>query len=172
MANKCPIHPGTVATKYNVALKEYFCEKCEKQIADAQAANRLLNKQQACYAFRVLCDLQEFHNRMDANYRNRMRPLGCPSVGNQERGSMRCYKGFAIRVPDLILGLPEIAIDHVRVNDIWATATHCGLVIDIKQEEEAPKITIRHCSSGQGKVADNDFATFFHGGGKFYRFGA
>jgi hypothetical protein len=33
----------------------------------------------------------------------------------------------------------------------------------------SPSILIRHDSSGQGKVAENEFATYFHGKGRFFR---
>lgn len=40
--------------------------------------------------------------------------------------------------------------------------------VEPKKPEE-PKITIRHDSSNQGKVADNEFATYFKGKGTFHR---
>lgn len=58
-------------------------------------------------------------------------------------------------------------------NDIWASPSldHTGLVIRVTPAMAGgrPNITIRHDSSGQGRVAENDFATYFHGHGFFYR---
>jgi hypothetical protein len=63
-------------------------------------------------------------------------------------------------------------ISQVRVNDIWASPSldHTGLVIRVTPASTGgrPNITIRHDSSGQGRVAENDFATYFHGHGSFY----
>ena len=87
----------------------------------------------------------------------------------------RCFSGFTYRVPVLVHSRVAVSnISQVRVNDIWASPTldHTGLVIRVTPAAQAggqPAITIRHDSSGQGRVAENDFATYFHGHGAFYR---
>ena len=56
--------------------------------------------------------------------------------------------------------------------ELRQTLDHTGLVIRVTPAAQAggqPAITIRHDSSGQGRVAENDFATYFHGHGAFYR---
>jgi hypothetical protein len=50
---------------------------------------------------------------------------------------------------------------------------HCGIVRKVEPSKDAakdpnPKIEIEHCSSGQGKVATNDWAQYFKSAGKFY----
>jgi hypothetical protein len=86
-----------------------------------------------------------------------------------------CLAGFTYRVPALVHSrAPVGSISNVRVNDIWASPTldHTGLVIRVFPPVQVggnPTITIRHDSSGQGRVAENDFATYFHGHGSFYR---
>jgi hypothetical protein len=67
-----------------------------------------------------------------------------------------------------------IPVANVRANDIYVspTADHTGLVIRVTLPAAtggAPGITIRHDSSAQGRVAENEFATYFHGHGTFYR---
>lgn len=78
-----------------------------------------------------------------------------------------CLAGCTLRVPDLVSGTADIAHADVAVHDIWANEglSHCGLVVAIVGN----KITIRHDSSAQGGVVENDFDTFFKGQGSFYR---
>ncbi len=85
----------------------------------------------------------------------------------------KCLKGCSIRVPDVVFGKQKIA-DHkdVQVNDIWTNVAlaHTGLVSKIDDDGAGNiKISITHDSSGQGGVRTNDFATYFHGQGNFYR---
>jgi hypothetical protein len=87
----------------------------------------------------------------------------------------RCLTGFTYRVRTLVrLRTPVKDISDVKVNDIWASASldHTGLVVDVTGADkpgDPPSITIRHDSSRQGRVADNDFASYFHSRGDFYR---
>jgi hypothetical protein len=89
--------------------------------------------------------------------------------------SDQCLAGFTYRVPVLVGGHSQVPdIQHVRVNDIYVTPRrdHTGLVVRVTPAHQAggqPSITIRHDSSGQGRVAENDFASFFHGQGDFFR---
>jgi hypothetical protein len=86
-----------------------------------------------------------------------------------------CLAGFTYRVPVLTSSRLRVGeISQVKVNDIWASPTqdHTGLVCAVLpslQPGGQPRITIRHDSSRQGRVAENDFATYFHGRGSFYR---
>ena len=77
-----------------------------------------------------------------------------------------CLGGFAYRVHSLIEGRTRIASPAVQIDDIYVTPNldHTGLVARV-----TPSIRIRHDSSGQGKVAENEFATYFHGKGSFFR---
>jgi hypothetical protein len=98
-------------------------------------------------------------------------------------GGYGCKDGYELRVRPLVSQMSQIPVDQVRVNDVWArlkgdvnTSTgdteptdHCGLVIGVAADPvKGQKITIRHDSSGQHKVAVNDWS-FFGKGGQFYR---
>jgi hypothetical protein len=102
---------------------------------------------------------------------------------NIQQGALldRCLAGFTYRVKRLIEGRKLIfspkdkkgKIGDVQLNDIYVTPAvdHMGLVFKIEPSADKgdPKIFIRHDSSGQGKVAENEFAKYFHGKGLFYR---
>lgn len=85
-----------------------------------------------------------------------------------------CLDGYPIRVSDVVMGRQLVAMADVRINDIYVTprADHTGLVSQILPAAVsggAARIVIRHDSSGQGRVAENEFSTYFHGRGSFYR---
>lgn len=90
-----------------------------------------------------------------------------------------CNANMEIRVRELIKAFKEIAVNDVKVDDVWAVLKgthkgdppdHCGIVCDVQRGSgDNPQITIRHNSSGQKKVAENDWETYFKGKGKFYR---
>jgi hypothetical protein len=98
---------------------------------------------------------------------------------------VRCHLGYPVRVSDLVSRLGDpISIDEVKAGDVWARlkganrggggnepTSHCGMVRGVVRTEDGkpPVITIRHCSSGQRKVADDDWAKRFGSGGQFYR---
>jgi hypothetical protein len=93
-------------------------------------------------------------------------------------GISACDLGYCIKVPLLVQGLARVEPSDVRENDIWANAaqTHCGYVIQVTPATAAggtPQIRISQCSSNEsaGRLGVNqqDWATFFHGGGSFYR---
>jgi hypothetical protein len=79
------------------------------------------------------------------------------------------------RVRVLIQGRTAVGdINRVQVNNIYVTPAvdHMGLVIAVTPSPKpgtAPTITIRHDSSRQHGVSTNDYATYFHGRGTFYR---
>lgn len=86
----------------------------------------------------------------------------------------RCLAGLTYRVPLLAHGRKAIDVADVAVNDIWMSPAkdHTGLVIAVvtpTEPGETPAVTIRHDSSRQGKVAENEFKTYFHAAGAFYR---
>lgn len=75
-------------------------------------------------------------------------------------------------VPDLVAAKSKIAVENVKVNDIWANdgLNHCGLVVKAEEDRAGVvQIQIRHDSSNQGGVFTNDFRGYFHGQGSFYR---
>jgi hypothetical protein len=93
-----------------------------------------------------------------------------------------CDEGYLIRVSDVVAALTEIKVEDVQVNDVWARqkgdsgaggkepTNHCGMVVGVERDPAGAivSITIRHNSSRQKKVAENDWKTYFKGGGKFY----
>ena len=105
---------------------------------------------------------------------------GCAHWVAHERGikrgskSEQCMLGFTFRVKTMIGGMSEVDLADVMVNDIYVTPgkDHTGLVIKVTpdpKDKQKPKVTIRHDSSAQGKVAENDFATYFKGKGTILR---
>jgi hypothetical protein len=162
---QCPIHGAKKADTLNAALNKSFCAQCAKEIQAAQAVVDRHVDPKACFI----------------NYGGskagwvKINGTGCAHwVAHQlgiTRGSYRCHEKHTLRVPDLISGLSEVALNDLQIDDIWANAKldHCGLVSNIEEMNGTKTITIKHCSSNQGKVAENDFATYFHSGGKFYR---
>lgn len=87
--------------------------------------------------------------------------------------SNKCLEGHTIRVPDAIQGMQEVKIDDVKEHDVWAndSLTHMGMVTKVNRGGDAGQATIMitHDSSHLKKVSENEFATYFHGQGKFYR---
>ncbi len=86
----------------------------------------------------------------------------------------RCLKGKTFRVKDIARNRTEVSdIKKVQVDDIYVTPSkdHCGMVSAVTASSKggAPTIEIQHDSSAQGGVSKNDFATYFHGKGKFFR---
>jgi hypothetical protein len=105
---------------------------------------------------------------------------GCAHWVAHQRGIRRggsneqCLEGFTFRVRTLVQGMQPVAVANVRVNDIYVTSSmdHTGLVLRVAPNPRAgqpPSITIRHDSSRQGRVSENEFGTYFHGQGAFYR---
>ena len=87
--------------------------------------------------------------------------------------SNQCLEGHSFRVPDAIQGMREVKMDDVKERDVWANdaLTHMGLVSKVQKDADAGPVSIQitHDSSHQNGVFTNDFATYFHGQGKFYR---
>ena len=98
-------------------------------------------------------------------------------------GGYGCNDGYELRVRALLAQLNQIDAASVAVNDVWGrlkgdtNATnktseptdHCGIVYAVEDLADGTrKIGIRHNSSGQRKVAENDWS-YFGNGGKFYR---
>ena len=79
-----------------------------------------------------------------------------------------CFAGYLFKVPDIVKVTTLVDIKDLQLNDIYInpSVNHTGLVIKIDNS----KITIRHASSGQEKVAENEFATYFKGKGTFRRY--
>jgi hypothetical protein len=92
-------------------------------------------------------------------------------------GNNGCKEKYLMRVKD-IKGKAgsEVAPADVVVGNVWINnkEDHCGIVCKVDPPKDPAKdpnpiIEIEHCSSGQGKVAKNDWAKYFKSGGKFYQ---
>jgi len=103
-------------------------------------------------------------------------------LGLTTTSSTACRNKYVVRVSDLVARLNPVPLAEVEVGDVWARlknearagggkepSSHCGLVLKVDRSGSTPVITIKHCSSGQKKVAENDWTKHFGGGGKFYR---
>jgi len=166
MTGKCIHHPGRSAVVQFGTDK--YCEKCKSgQEAAAKLVDRHVDPK-ACFVWYRGGDKWE-----------RITGTGCAHWVAHEKGIKkgarihRCLEGYTYRVPDLIVGRKAVAdIATVKVGDIYVNPRkdHCGLVSSVTAVKgKPPRIEIRHCSSRQGKVAKNDFATYFHSKGSFYR---
>jgi hypothetical protein len=170
--SRCTNHPGreSVVTINNLA----YCAQCQTGIVAARGRVDRHVEPKDCFVWYV--------------GNNNWQPIvgtGCAHwVAHQlgirsQRGQEQCLAGFLVRVATLVQRTREVQLADLRVNDIYVTppADHTGLVIRIVpapaplpgQPAAQPQITIRHDSSGQGRVAENDFATYFHGRGTFRR---
>ena len=88
-------------------------------------------------------------------------------------GNNGCNEGYLIRVKD-VAKKSGAAVDaaNVKVGNVWVNAAqdHCGIVSGVTAGSGGtPAIEIQHCSSGQGKVAKNDWAKHFKSKGTFYK---
>jgi hypothetical protein len=109
---------------------------------------------------------------------------GCAHWVAHEKGwnsgkesSNGCKKNYLIRVKDIVgKSGSQVAVEDVKIGNVWVSddQNHCGIVSHVTppmDPAKAPKptIEIESCSSRQGKVAKNDWATYYKGGGKFFR---
>ncbi len=87
-----------------------------------------------------------------------------------------CNEKYLIRVKDILSKSGgEVAPADVKVGNVWVSdkKDHCGIVCKVEPSKDPakvpnPSIEIQHCSSGQGKVATNDWAKYFKAGGTFH----
>jgi hypothetical protein len=101
-----------------------------------------------------------------------------------DRSAARCKDGFLLRVEDLVRRLGDpIDPAAVQAGDVWARlhkgkrtgggkelSSHCGLVHSVTRDPAGKTtIMIRHCSSGQRKVATDSWTKHFGDTGAFYR---
>jgi hypothetical protein len=87
----------------------------------------------------------------------------------------QCLAGYTCKVNTIMTGRQRVLdITLVQVNDIYVTPNmeHVGLVCRVTaslRTKSAPSIFIRHATSLQGRIAENEFATHFDSCGHFYR---
>ena len=166
--NKCSLHPGRDSVA--VIFGKNYCAICQKGITAARARIDQHVEPKECFIWYASNDnRQPIPGTGCAHWVAHQQNIRVGGVGSC------CLAGFTYRVPVLVqsrLRLTELKL--VRVNDIWASPSldHTGIVIKVIPAANAggkPTITIRHDSSGQHRVAENDFTTYFHGHGSFYR---
>lgn len=146
-----------------------YCSRCQSDIATARARVNQHVEPKACFVW------------YEGGARG-WQPIpgtGCAhwllhQLSRKSGGGPTCLEGYPIRVTSVTVGRAAVVVGNVRANDIYVTPTldHTGLVVRVTPPAKpggVPGITIRHDSSAQGKVAENDFATYFHGHGNFYR---
>ncbi len=165
---KCVLHPGrdSVAAIFG----RNYCRICQEGITAARGRVNGHVEPKDCFIWYVSNDnWQPITGTGCAHWVSHQLNVRAGGAG------ACCLAGFTYRVPILVhTRRPVSSVQDVMVNDIWASPTldHTGLVIRVTPPARTggqSAITIRHDSSGQGRVAENDFATYFHGHGAFYR---
>jgi hypothetical protein len=164
---KCDLHPGREG-KYKL-YGESYCEQCAKGIAGAQKLVSKHVEPKDCFIWYAKKDNWE-----------PISGTGCAHwVSHQlniKNGSAsdKCLAGYTYRVKTMIQGHSQVKkVIDVKAGDIYVTPDkkHTGLVIKVAPPKTGgdPSITIKHDSSGQGKVATDEFAVRFKGKGDFFR---
>lgn len=165
---KCSIHPSRVAA--NSVFGKSYCQICidgqQAAIEDVKQHNKHVEPKE-CFITWKGSKWEAFSGTGCAHWVAHQRNISRGAPSNM------CLKGCSIRVPDVISGKQQTTdLKNVRVNDIWANngATHCGLVSKVDTDKTGKiNISITHDTNRQGGVRTNDFGTFFHAEGKFYR---
>lgn len=165
---KCTLHPGRDAAAK--VFDKPYCQKCLESIAIARSSiDKHVEPKECFITFLGNGAWKAIDGTGCAHWVAHQRDIHTGS------GNDKCLRGFTYRVKVLVQGKVQVTdLKKVQTNDIWVsdTSDHTGLVLRVApgaKPTDKPSITIRHDSSGQGKVADNDWATYFHSKGKFYR---
>ena len=165
---QCVNHPGrpSVVDKFG----QKYCTECNRGMIAARGRVTTHVEPKECFIWYL------GHDKWEA-----ITGTGCAHWAahqlNIRRGRPgdRCLAGYTYRVPVLVEGKQRIHdISKVQVNDIYVAPgmTHNGIVIRVTAPNSAatsPTILIRHDSSALNRVAESDFATYFHSQGAFYR---
>ncbi|MFN0101519.1 MAG: hypothetical protein ACKV2U_05445 [Bryobacteraceae bacterium] len=166
--SKCTLHPGRDSV--TTVFSKNYCAACGDGITAARGRVDRHVQPRECFIWYVSNDKwQPISGTGCAHWVSHQLNITTGGSGD------RCLGGFTYRVRSLVRSRTAVPnISNVQVNDIWASPSldHTGLVIRIAPPAKAggsPVLTIRHDSSRQGGVAENDFATYFHGQGSFYR---
>lgn len=168
---RCVNHPGRESVL--TVNQQDYCAQCRDGIVAARGRVDRHVEPKGCFVWYV-----------GANNWQPITGTGCAhwvahQLGIRGRtGQQACLEGCLYRVRDLVQRTTPVPLANVRINDIYVSPSedHTGLVLRVTpaaprpgQPLGPPQITIRHDSSGQGRVADNDFAAYFHGQGTFRR---
>ncbi|MCB2264010.1 MAG: hypothetical protein LGR52_13915 [Candidatus Thiosymbion ectosymbiont of Robbea hypermnestra] len=171
MTKKCVYHSGRDATR-EIDGKNY-CAKCEQgQATAAKIVDKHVDPRD-CFIWYLGGDKWAA-----------ITGTGCAHWVAHQTGikkgvpTYRCLKGFTVKIADIANGKKQVkSLNDVKVGDIYVNPakTHCGIVSKTQMLPGKPgtpstkKIEIQHDSSRQGRVAKNDFATYFSGKGAFFR---
>ncbi len=165
---KCVLHPGRNSAV--TIFGRHYCATCQNGMTAARGRVSRHVEPKDCFIWYVSNDnWQPIAGTGCAHWVSHQLDVHTGGAG------ACCLSGFTYRVPVLVDTLTPVQdISQVMVNNVWASPSldHTGIVIQVTPPAKAgdrPAITIRHDSSGQGRVAENDFATYFHGHGSFYR---
>jgi len=170
---KCCQHPGR-ESKQEIYGKHY-CDKCVAGIDAARNSVDIHVQPKECFIWYQSSDnWQPIFGTGCAHWVAHQ--LDIHSGGQLQR----CLAGFTYKIPELITGkqlvvntLTKIGkLSDVKINDIYVMPSmhHTGLVFKIDQNPNSdPTIWIRHDSSGQHRLAENQLSFFAHGNGSFYR---
>jgi len=179
--SQCKNHGKYKADTHTIA--GIFCKECADQIKRAQSTVDRHVEPKECFI--IYEDSKK--GWLSFTEKDRKKNTGCAHwVAHQLNlkgyGTV-CAEGYYIRVPDVVARARKIDrnTEEVKVNDIWASKDHTGIVVKVEEikvvvkedgkdvEKTKQKILIQHCSSGQGRVATDDFERHFKGRGDFYR---
>ncbi len=165
---KCNYHPGRESV--NTIGNQNICAQCQQGITEAVKQVNIHVEPKDCFVWYAgSSNWQPITGTGCAHWVAHQ--LGIHNGSSAEK----CLKGFTFRVRTLILGKRIVPLANVRINDIYVTphVDHTGLVFKIIPANPAnntpQRIFIRHDSSVQRRVAENEFATYFNGRGSFYR---
>ena len=166
MSTKCINHPGRDSV---IALyQKNYCSECRQGMLAARILVKKHCEPRTC-----------FITYAKANTWERIVGTGCAHFVSHQlgisasSGNFKCLAGYFTRVPDLVRITEPVALKDLQLNDIFVNLdiNHTGLVTKIeKVQDGTDKITIKHASSGQDIVAENDFATYFKKSGTFRRY--
>ena len=158
----CIHHPGRPST--GAKFGKPFCKQCNDGIDAAVVKVDVHVEPKECFVTFKGGDVWD-----------KMPGTGCAHwIAHQKNwsggGTIRCLDEKKVKVSELVAGLATIARASVAKGDIWVQADlgHCGLVINVSAGSPNT-ITIRHDSSDQGGVVENDFDGHFGGRGSFKR---
>lgn len=164
--SKCVHHPSRDGV-LTVGLQSY-CADCQKGIEGARLRVDKHVEPKDCFVWYA-----------GSNNWQPIAGTGCAHFVAHRLGikrgsrSEQCAEGFPYRVRTMIQGMKPVAVADVKVDDVYVTPQqdHTGIVIRVMPGPtgKPPNITIRHASSGQGKVADDQFAIRFRSRGTFHR---
>ena len=165
---KCFLHPGR--SSVGQIFGQEYCQKCHDGITSARGKVDKHVEPKDCFVwYRANDDWAPITGTGCAHWVSHQ--------NNVKKGTAheKCLAGFTFRVKVTLDGKSTVSdVDTVKVGDWWFSddKDHMGIVAAITKPAKAtdkPKITIKHDSSAQGKGAENDWATYFHGKGKFCR---